>query len=407
MAPTQAPSSGLRPPSSPLARRRTVWIIAGAIVVVGVLVLAFRPHAVSVETAVVKRGPMSAAVQDRGQTRVVDRYVISSPVAGNLERIPFQAGDSVKAGALVARLTPASLTAVGNLQARAAVSQAEAAVAQAQATLGRTVAQEELTSKDLRRITALHAQGIASQQDIDTARANEQSAARDAQAARAAIAQASANLVSARATLLAVHPGSGGVVELRAPVDSRIFSIPERSGRAVAPGDPIMTLGNPHEIEAVIDLLSEDAVKTTVGDRAFLIDWGGDHPLPGTVKNVEASAFTKISALGIEEQRVHVIVSIPDPPPTLGDGYRVQGRIVIWSANDAVQIPIGALTRFGTRWGTFVVDGGRARSRVLDIGHRNDETAEVLSGARAGEKVILHPSDAVADGVRVADSGVR
>ena len=382
-------------------RRKTVLWIAGAVALVVILVLAFRPRPVSVETALVKRGPMSATVQDRGQTRVVDRYVISSPVAGNLERIPFQAGDAVKAGELVARITPASLTAVGNLQARAAVTQAEAAVAQAQATLGRALAQEQLSGKELRRITALHTQGISSQQDVDTARANEQSAARDAQAARAAIAQANANLASARAALLAVHPGSGGIVELRAPVDSRIFSLPERSGRAVAPGDPIMTLGNPREIEAVIDLLSEDAVKTTVGDRAFLVDWGGDHPLPGAVKNVEASAFTKISALGIEEQRVHVIVSIPNPPPSLGDGYRVQGRIVIWSSNDAVQIPIGALTRFGSRWGAFVVEGGRARAHVLDIGHRNDEAAEVLSGTGTGDRVILHPSDAVADGVRV------
>lgn len=383
-------------------RRKTVLWIASAIVLLVVLVLAFRPRAVQVETALVKRGAMSAAVQDRGQTRVVDRYVISSPVAGNLERIPFQAGDSVKAGELVARITPASLTAVGNLQARAAVAQAAGAVSQAQATLGRTVAQEQLASKELRRIIALHTQGISSQQDVDAARANEQSAARDAQAARAEIAQANANLASARAALLAVHPGSGGVVELRAPVDSRIFSIPERSGRAVVPGDPIMTLGNPHEIEAVIDLLSEDAVKTAVGDPAFLIDWGGGHPLPGTVKNVEASAFTKVSALGIEEQRVHVIVSIPNPPAMLGDGYRVQGRIIIWSSDDAVQIPIGALTRFGSRWGTFVVDGARAKARVLDIGHRNDESAEVLSGTTVGEKVILHPSDAVSDGVRVS-----
>jgi HlyD family secretion protein len=144
-------------------------------------------------------------------------------------------------------------------------------------------------------------------------------------------------------------------------------------------------------------------VKTAVGDPASLIDWGGDHPLPGTVKNVEASAFTKISALGIEEQRVHVIVSIPNPPASLGDGYRVQGRVIIWSSSDAVQIPIGALTRFGSRWATFVVDGGRARARVLDIGHRNDEAAEALSGARAGDRVILHPSDAIANDVRVTD----
>ncbi len=382
-------------------RRRLVWITA-AVVLLIILIIAFRPRAVKVEVARVSRGPMSSAIQDRGQTRVVDRYVISSPVAGNLERIRYQAGDAVNANEVIARITPASLTAVGSVQARAAVAQAEASVREAQANLGRAESQAQLAAKEYRRIAELRREGISSQQDVDSARATEQAALRDAQAGRAAVAQANANLASARATLLAVHPGVRGVVELRAPTASRIFAIPERSGRAVAPGEPVMTLGNPKEIEAVIDLLSEDAVRTKPGDRALLVDWGGDHPLEGAVRSVEASAFTKISALGIEEQRVHVIVSIPNPPSTLGDGYRVQGRIIVWSSPNAVQIPIGALTRFGARWGTFVVDGGRARARPLEIGHRNEEAAEVLSGLNPGDEVIVHPTDEIVDGVRVA-----
>ncbi len=381
-------------------RKGLIYGLTGLVLLV-LVILAFRPQAVAVEVAPVKRGPMSAAVQDRGQTRVLDRYVISSPVAGNLERIPYQAGDAVRKGDVVVRIAPSSLSAVGSRQAQAAVAQAEGAVRQADATLGRAESQADLAAKEHRRQAALHAQGIASQEMLDSARAGDEAAMRDVQAARAAVAQANAGLASARAALLAISPGGAGMVEIRAPVDSRIFAIPERSGRAVLPGDPIMTLGNPHEIEAVIDLLSEDAVKTTVGDRAFLVDWGSDHPLPGVVKNVEASAFTKISALGIEEQRVHVIVSIPNPPPTLGDAYRVQGRIVIWSSPDALQVPIGALTRFGEQWGAFLVDGSRARRRTLQIGHRNDEFAEVLSGLHAGDRVILHPSDTIADGVRV------
>ncbi len=383
-------------------RRMAIWGgVALALVVL--LFIAFRPQPVTVETAAVTHGPMTATVQDRGQTRVLDRFVISAPVAGNLERIPFQAGDSVKAGQVVARIAPSSLSAVGATQARAAVAQAEAAVREATANIGAAEARANVAAKESRRIAALRASGIASQQALDSARANEQTAAGDVQAARAALGQANANLTSTRAALLGQHPAQGGLVELHAPVDARVFSLPERSGRTVLPGDTIMTLGNPHEIEAVIDLLSEDAVKTAAGDRAFLIDWGSDHPLPGAVKHVEASAFTKISALGIEEQRVHVIVSIPDPPPTLGDGYRVQGRIVVWSSADAVQIPIGALTRFGTSWGAFVADGGRAHKRELQIGHRNDLFAEVLSGVRPGERVIVHPSDAVSDGTRVAE----
>ncbi len=383
-------------------RRLVVWGGA-AVALLVILFFAFRREPVRVEAAPVTRGPMSATIQDRGQTRVLDRYVISSPVAGTLDRIPFQAGESVKAGEIVARIAPSSLSAVGSAQARAAVGQAEASVRAAQANVGSAQARADLATKEYRRLAASNAQGIVSRQEFDVARANHDAALRDVQAARAAVAQSNASLASARAALLALHPGGAGTIEIRAPVDSRIFAIPERSGRAVAPGDPIMTLGNPREIEAVIDLLSEDAVKTAAGDRVFLVDWGGDHPLAGVVKTIEASAFTKISALGIEEQRVHVIASIPNPPPALGDGYRVQGRIVVWSSPDATQVPIGALTRFGSRWGAYVVEGGRARKRALQIGHRNDQAAEVVSGVRPGERVILHPTDEIADGVRVTD----
>jgi HlyD family secretion protein len=381
-------------------RRGLIYGGAGLLVLV-LTIVSFRPRPVAVEVAPLKRGPMSVAVQDRGQTRVLDRYVISSPVAGNIERIPFQAGDAVRQGEVVARIKPSTLSVVGGRQAEAAAQQAEAAVREADANLRRAESRANLAAKARQRQAALRASGIASQEALDTARADEEAARRDVEAARATVAQATAGVASARAALLALNQGGAGTVEIRAPLDSRIFGIPERSGRALLPGDPIMTLGNPHEIEAVIDLLSEDAVKTTAGDRAFLVDWGGPRPLDGSVKSVESSAFTKVSALGIEEQRVHVIVSIPNPPPALGDGYRVQGRIVVWSAANALQLPVGALTRFGERWGAFVVDGGRARSRTLEIGHRNDEAAEVLSGLRPDERVILHPSDSVADGVRV------
>ena len=381
-------------------RRALIYGGAGLIVLV-LVIMAFRPRPVDVEVAPLRRGAMSVAVQDRGQTRVLDRYVISSPLAGNLERIPFQAGDAVKQGEVVARIAPSTLSVVGGRQAQAAARQAEATVGEAAANLRRAESHANLAAKEHRRLIVLRASGIASQELLDTSRADYEGTVRDVEAARATVAQANAGVASARAALLALNHGGAGTVEIRAPLDSRIFGIPERSGRAVLPGDPIMTLGNPHEIEAVIDLLSEDAVKTTVGDRAFLVDWGGPRPLDGSVKSVESSAFTKVSALGIEEQRVHVIVSIPNPPPAIGDGYRVQGRIVVWSSPDALQIPVGALTRFGQRWGAYVVDGGRAHSRTLQIGHRSDEAAEVISGLRANERVILHPSDAIADGVKV------
>ena len=383
-----------------LNKRTTLYMAIGAAVVIA-LILAFRPSALPVETAHVERAAMMVTVEARGQTRAVDSFVVSAPVAGNLERIPFRAGDLVQQGQVVARIAPSSLGAVPARQATAQVQQAEAAVTQAEAALQRARSQSALASSEARRIEALHAQGIASKEQLDQAQTAARSAAHDVQSADAAVRQAQANLTAARAALLPLHPGNVALVELRAPVTSRIFNIPERSGRAIVPGEAIMTLGNPHRIEAVIDLLSQDAVKVHSGNRAWLIDWGGDHPIEGTVKTVESSAFTKVSALGIEEQRVHVIVTIPEPPPTLGDAYRVQGRIEVWSAPNALQVPIGSLVRFGNDWGLYVVDGGRARKRVIRIDHRNEDTAEVLSGLKPGEVVVVHPGDDVSDGVRV------
>lgn len=373
----------------------------GAILLVAVLVAAFRPKPALVEVAAIRRGPMATAVQDRGQTRVLDRYVVSSPVAGNLDRIPLRAGDAVRKGEVVARILPASLSAVASGQARAAVAEAEAVVRQAEANAGRARTRSDLAEKEQKRIAALQRGGIASREQLDAARSDAEAARRDVQAAQAAVAQANAGVAAARAVTLPLSAGRAGMIELRAPVDSRVFSLPERSARPVLPGEAIMILGNPHEIEAVIDVLSEDAVRIAAGDRAELMEWGGDHPLPGVVKNVESSAFTKVSALGIEEQRVHVIVAIPEPPPALGDAYRVQGRMIVWSSQNAMQIPVGALTRFGDRWGAYVVDGGRSRKRTIEIGHRSDQTAEIVSGLREGDRVIIHPSDEIADGARV------
>ncbi len=382
-------------------KTKTAAYAAGAIVLAVILIAAFWPNSASVEVTEIKRGPMTTAIQDRGQTRVLDRYVVASPVAGNLERISFRAGDAVRRGDIVARVLPASLSAVASGQTRAAIAEAEAAVRQAEAVAGRGRSRADLAERERNRIEALQRSGIASREQLDAARSDAESARRDLQAAQAAVAQANANLESARAAALPLTSGRTGVIELHAPVDSRVFALPERSARPVMPGETIMALGNPHEIEAVIDVLSEDAVKVKAGDRAELIEWGGDHPLPGVVKYVESSAFTKISALGIEEQRVHVIVSIPEPPAALGDAYRVQGRMIVWSSPNALQIPVGALTRFGDRWGAYVVDSGRARKRTIEIGHRSDQAAEILSGLREGDRVIIHPGDEIADGVRV------
>ncbi len=319
-----------------MSRKRTIFYIGVAAVVIAAVIFAFRPAPLAVEAATVKAAPMIETVEARGETRVLDRFVLSAPIAGNLQRIPLRAGDLVQQGEVVASIAPASLAAVGAQQASAQVKQAEAAVIQAAAGLDRARAQAALAASEARRIVALHAQGIASKEQLDQAQTAARSSTHDVQSAEAVQAQAKANLTSARAALLPLRGTEAPLLDIRAPVTARVFNIPERSGRAVLPGETILTLGNPHQIEAVIDLLSQDAVKSRPGDRAWLLDWGGDQPIAGTVKTVESSAFTKVSALGIEEQRVHVIVAIPDPPPQLGDAYRVQGRIAVWSSPSAL-----------------------------------------------------------------------
>lgn len=382
-------------------RRKVIWIAVGAATLV-LLVLAFRPRPIAVETAKVAKGPMTVTVDARGETRVLDRYVVTAPVAGNLERLPLRPGDMVTKGDVVARLAPSSLSGVGAMQARAGVAQAEAAVREAEAAAASARTRSNLAATEQRRTAALEAQGIASQEAIDRARAEAEATRREVDAANASVAQARANLASARATLAPATPGGSGTIEIRSPVSARVFNIPERSGRAVMPGETILTLGNPSEIEARIEVLSQDAVKVRNGARAMLVDWGGPQPLPGIVRTVESSAFTKISALGIEEQRVFVIVALKDPPPQLGDGYRVQGRIVIWESPATVQLPVGALTRFDELWGVFAVDDGVARKRLIEIDHRNEHFAEVTKGLSEGDVVIVHPGDKIADGVRVA-----
>lgn len=382
-------------------RRKTIWIAVGVIALV-LLALAFRPKRVPVESAKVVKGPMTVTVDARGETRVLDRYVVTAPVAGNLERIPLRPGDMVTKGDVVARLAPSSLSGVGAMQARAGVAQAQGALREAEAAAAGARTRSALAATEQRRTAALEAQGIASREAIDRARAEAESARREAEAANAAVAQARANLASANAALTPTAPGGRGTIEIRSPVSARVFNIPERSGRAIAPGETILTLGNPSEIEARIEVLSQDAVKIRPGARAMLVDWGGPQPLPGTVRTIESSAFTKISALGIEEQRVYVVVALQNPPQQLGDGYRVQGRIVIWESPAALQVPVGALTRFDEKWGVFVIDDGVARQRLIEIDHRNEQLAEVTKGLDEGDMVIVHPGDKIADGVRVA-----
>ncbi|MBI4501105.1 MAG: HlyD family efflux transporter periplasmic adaptor subunit [Gemmatimonadetes bacterium] len=383
--------------------KRIGWI-AAVVVVVGALGLLLRPSAVPVETAPVGSGPLRVTVDEQGRTRVRERYIVSAPVGGRVGRIDSREGDEVRRGTLLAKIAPAPLDSRAREAAEAQLEAASDASSAAEAATVRSRATLDQARRERVRIQELATQNVATPEDLERAQLSETAAAKDVEAADFT-AQAAAHQVElARAGLLAADPRSsvgGRVIEIRSPLEGRILRIPERSERVVVAGTPLLEVGDPSRIEIVAEILSTDAVRIRFGARAIISEWGGDEPLAAQVRTVEPSGFTKLSALGVEEQRVRVILDLVDPAPALADGFRVEVAIVVWEAPRIVKVPTSALFRTGSDWSVFAVSGGRARQRVVEIGHRNAFEAEVTSGLAEGEVVILHPSDKLADGSRV------
>ena len=326
-----------------------------------------------------------------------DRYVVVAPVAGRVARLALEEGAPVARGAVVAQLFAAPLDPRGREEAAArlhasedaqrasAAAVAEARAALAQAQRGRWRA-ESLFARNLLSVEQREQAALAettSIQRVEAADFRAQAAAHDVEQAHAALT------------------GAGGVLRLVSPVRGRVLRIPEKSERVVAAGTPLLELGDPTRLEIVVDLLSEDAVKVKPGDRILVEGWGGDRPLEAHVRLVEPSGFTKVSALGVEEQRVNVIADLDETPLQLGDGYRVETEVVLWEGT-VLKVPASSLFQDADQWRVFVVRDGRARSRVVQVGHRNPFEVEILGGLAAGDLVIRHPTDKLADGVRVA-----
>ncbi len=379
-----------------LGRRGLVWGGA-ALAAAAFLLYALRPAVVPVEVTAVKRGPLRVTIDEEGRTRVRDRYLVVAPVAGRVARITLEEGSLVTRGMPVARLSAAPLDprsreeAAGRLRAAEdAARAAEAAVPEARAALAQAM-------RSRVRAESLFAQHLLSPEQREVAAVAETTAIRQVEAADFHAQSAAHDVEVARAALT---PGATPVMTLVSPVHGQVLRIPERSERVVAAGTPLLELGDPSRLEVVVDLLSEDAAKVKLGDRVLIERWGGDRPLEAHVRVVEPSGFTKVSALGVEEQRVNVVADLDDTPPRLGDGYRIEARVVQWEG-DALKVPAGALYQEGDEWRVFVVENGRARSRVVKIGHRNPDDAEVLDGLKEGDQVISHPTDKIADGVRV------
>lgn len=388
-------------------------LIALAVValVTAAAALAMRPKPLEVDTALVARVPLESTIDADGQTRVRQRYVIVAPVAGRIERLGWLEGDRVKAGQVVARIAPLPIDDQYLMQARARVDGASALALEAAAQVRISDASLEQRRRELSRAHRLGEVGGMAPREVEESelalRAAEETARAAAQRARAA----EADVRQARAALIGRTGATAGVVAVHAPSSGRVLRLTERSERIVEAGSPLMEIGDPASLEVVVDVLSSDGAMIHPGDVVRLRQWAagnGEGPaeLTGCVRGVEPAGFRKVSALGVEEQRVNVIVDVESAPPALGDGFRVDAHIVLWSAPSVLAVPVSALVRAAAdsgsaAWRVFVVRDGRAQYRDVRIGHLGSGAAEVLDGLKSGEVVVVFPSDRVAPGVRV------
>lgn len=385
--------------------RGTLLLVIAAAAAVALSVIAMRPRPVAVEAGTVRFGPLQVTEEDQAESRSHDRYVVAAPVAGRLLRVLLRDGDTVAKGEAVATLAPVPLSAREREEATSRVEAATAAERGAQAQLSHVLADLAQSRREDARLRALVAQGLVSVQALDQARTAMVTLGMEATAARNRAAAAAAELRGARAALAALsesHSHDGTLVTLRAPAAGRVLRILEPSERVIASGTPILTIGDLAHLEVIMEMLSSQAVRVAPGMPALLLGWGGDRPLRARVRLVEPYAFTKISALGVEEKRTNVILDFVDPPGSLGDGYRVIARITTWSAPHVLRAPLSAMFRCGSPWCVFTLDRGRARLRRISIGHQSDEAVEILSGLKDGEEVIEHPPNELADGMRVS-----
>lgn len=388
-------------------RRRALW---GVLVALGAwgLFVGLRPQPVEVDLGTATRGVLRATLEQEGRTRVLDRYVVAAPVTGYARRLRFEVGQAVQRGAVLVELEPVRAEALDSrrrAEAQARMAAAHAGVSAAEQRANAAASAAELAQAELQRARALRQQGHVSAAAEDRAASEAQRSSAELRSAQFAVAAARHELEAARATLQ--HAGSAGTADLvavRAPVAGKLLKIAHKSEGAVATGQPLVEIGDPAALEVEVDLLSADAVRIQPGTRVVFERWGGEGTLEGVVRAIEPAGFTKVSALGVEEQRVWVIVAFTSPATRwqrLGDGYRVEASFILWEGKDILQIPASALFRDGDGWATFVVEQGKAVKRAVQVGQRTGLSAQIVAGIQAGERVISHPDDRVREGVRV------
>jgi HlyD family secretion protein len=392
------------------------WVVPAAVVAVllGLVAVMVIPRAVEVEEAAVTRGQIVVTVDHEGRTRVRDRFVVSAPVAGRVLRIDLEPGDPVVAASTVLATfepaTPVVLDPRTHAEAAARVAAARARLDQSRAQRDGAEAQHAFAVADLERLRSLAADGLISSRDVDVAETKARSATEDLVAAEAGVRSALHDLESANAALLepsmAGEGSSRRALRITAPVDGVVLVRHRESESVVAVGEPLLEVADPERLEVIADYLSSDAVRIRPGMSATIERWGGDTPLDARVRRVEPAGFMKLSALGVEEQRVWVILDLESPHAVwagLGDGYRIEARVVLWSGDDVLQVPTSSLFRDDDgSWAVLIDDDGRASHRRIEIGHRNGLAAEVVSWLDEGDVVIVHPPDTVDDGSRIS-----
>jgi len=389
-------------------RQGRLMLFGSAALLIGVIAWSFRPQPVPVDLAAVERGSLRVTIDEDGMTRVRERYIVSAPVAGRVRRVELEPGDRVAARrtALATFLpaTPALLDARTRAETEARMKAAQAARDQARVALqrardelafgqGELMRQRQLAKTSAiteERLAAFELEARTKEAQLKAAELGLQASEHDLEAARAVLQQ-----------VVAV-PAGGGALTLRSPINGIVLRVHQESETIVPAGTPLVEVGNPDQLEVVADLLSTDAVKVQTGFAVLIGGWGGETTLSGRVRLVEPAGFTKISALGVEEQRVNVLIDFDDAGgKQLGDGYRVEVSVIVWERDGVLKIPTSALFRVGNSWAVFAVHDGKAKQTTVEIGHRNAIEAELRSGLSQGDRVIIHPGDTIEDGVPI------
>ena len=393
------------------ARRRFGLMLLTAAIVVA-LGYGFWPQPLWVEAATVARQPLRVTIEAEGKTRIIDRYVLSAPVAGHLRRVELDVGDSIQRGQALLTLEPLPSEVLDprrQAQAEARVAASAASLQAAQETMAAAQAEADYARLDFERMTALCKQKcVVTESERDRAESRARQTQAQLRSARFAVEVARYEVEAAKTALRysAAQPGGAAreSVVIRAPVDGQVLARPRQSEGIVVAGAALLEVGDPRALEIAVDLLSADAVRVRPGTPVVLERWGGEQPLEGVTRTVEPVGFTKLSALGVEEQRVWVIADLRSPAEAwsrLGDGYRVEASFIVWQGEQVLQIPASALFRQGESWAVFVVENGQARRRVVEIGQRGGLNVEIRSGLTEGERVVTHPDDALQEGAAV------